>query len=91
MGLWDINVDVKNKDNLETLKKLLNDLKYYKNKQKPDGPSTSDLLGGGGGNASIRTVGKDGNMIASRLNTGDPNQNTLILNRIITQPIIVSA
>jgi hypothetical protein len=91
LGLWDINVDVKNKDNLETLKKLLNDLKYYKNKQKPDGPSTSDLLGGGGGNASIRTVGKDGNMIASRLNTGDPNQNTLILNRIITQPIIVSA
>jgi len=85
LGLWDINVDVKNKDNLETLKKLLNDLKYYKNKQPPENYRNY------GGNASIRTVGKDGNMIASRLNTGDPNQKTILVNNRIIQPIVVSA
>ena len=85
LGLWDINVDVKNKDNLETLKKLLNDLKYYKNKQPPENYRNY------GGNASIKTVGKDGNMIASLLNTGDPNQKTILVNNRIIQPIVVSA
>jgi len=85
LGLWDINVDVKNKDNLETLKKLLNDLKYYKNKQPPENYRNY------GGNASIRTVGRDGTAIASSLSTGDLNTNSVVVNRTIIQPVVVSA
>jgi hypothetical protein len=85
LGLFSQNKNINDAKSLNLLKKLLNDLKYYQDKQPPENYRNY------GGNASIKTVGKDGNMIASLLNTGDPNQNTLILNRIITQPIVVSA
>lgn len=68
LGLFAPNVEI-NKSNFWLLKKLENDLKYIENirdYRKIEG----------GGNASIKPIGKTGDMVASLLNTKDPNDPT---------------
>lgn len=70
LGLFSQNKNINDAKSLNLLKKLKNDILYYQDKQPPENYRNY------GGNASIKPIGKTGDMVASLLNTKDPNDNT---------------